>query len=302
MSQAQLQALDNARAAFREYLRRWGLPTSKNLLNLIEKAVHQGWNSNFFIDRLRHTPEYVQQFPGIQWRAGMSEATYMSQFNAYKNIAQQAGVNFNRVDFAKAIKRGVSPDEFSDRAAAITSIQRWAPMFGYYADAAAARGMPVTKKGLADMLMKLGPKKYEKLYDELFLTAGLERVAGIQVGKEGVPGQDTPYAIARGDILDIVKQVEALSMGSFDPAKLDFAKIGIELRKYKPEYLQRYGVTTKDILELELGGPRAASIAEKAQRILSTQEATTAPRATPQSSTQVGQRSQQRQQELPQTY
>jgi hypothetical protein len=175
-------------------------------------------------------------------------------------------------------------------------------MFGYYADAAAARGMPVTKKGLADMLMKLGPKKYEKLYDELFLTAGLERVAGIQVGKEGVPGQDTPYAIARGDILDIVKQVEALSMGSFDPAKLDFAKIGIELRKYKPEYLQRYGVTTKDILELELGGPRAASIAEKAQRILSTQEATTAPRATPQSSTQVGQRSQQRQQELPQTY
>jgi hypothetical protein len=298
--------MDNARAAFREMLRRWGLPPSKNLLNLIERATQQGWNSSLFIDRLRHTKDYVQKYPGIQWKQGMTEGTYTSEFNQYKNIAAQAGVQFGRLDFAKALKRGVTPDLFQERVAAIKSIDRWGPMWQTFSDVLAARGLGppkgLSKQNLADFVMHLGPKKWEKVYDETFLTAGLERVAGIQVGKDPIPGQDTPYGITRGDMLDIIKQVESLSMGSFDPAKLDFAKIGADLRKFKPEYLARYGLTPRDIVEVELGGPRAADIAVKAQRIISTQEAATQPTATPQSSQQVGQRSEQKNLELPQSY
>jgi hypothetical protein len=123
----------------------------------------------------------------------------------------------------------------------------------------------------------------------------------VQVGTDFAPGQETPYSISRGDLLNVVKQVEALSMGSFDPAKLDFAKMGVELRKYKPEYLSRYDITTKDIIEMELGGPRAASIAERGQRVLATQEAFNAPRATPQSSQNVGQRGDSVREQLPQS-
>ncbi len=275
------------------------------MLNMIEKATLQGWSQTMFLDRVRHTPDYVKKFPGIQWREGMTEGTYLNTFNSYKNVAQSAGVKFGREDFAKALKRGVSPQEFADRTEAIKSIDRWGPMWQYFSNALELRGLAppkgVTKKDLADFVMKLGDKKWEQVYDETFLTSGLERVAGIQVGKEGVPGVDSPYSLARGDLLNIVNQVEALSLGSFDPAKLDFAKMGVELRKYKPEYLARYDLHEKDIIEMELGGPRAASIAEKGQRVLATQEAFNAPRATPQASTQVGQRGDQAREQLPQS-
>jgi hypothetical protein len=255
---------------------------------------------------VRHTPDYVKKYPGIQWRDGMTEGAYLSEFNQFKNLAQTAGVKFGREAFAKALKRGITPQEFEDRTLAIKSIDRWGPMWQYFSETLAARGLAgpkgVSKKELADFVMKLGDKRWEKVYDETFLTAGLERVAGIQVGQEGAPGHDTPYSISRGDLLAIVNQVESLSMGAFDPAKLDFTKMGVELRKYKPEYLQRYDISVKDIVEMELGGPRAAAIAEKGQRVLATQEAFTAPRATPQSSTQVGQRGEQKREELPQSY
>jgi hypothetical protein len=297
--------MDNARASFRDLLRRWGLPPSKNLLNLVEKATQQGWNSTLFLDRVRHTPDYAQKYPGIQWNKGMTEGTYLSTFNQYKNIAAQAGVEFGRNDFAKALKRGVTPQEFTDRTAAIKSIDQWGPMWQTFSDTLAARGLGppkgLSKQDLANFVMRLGPKEWEKVYDETFMTAGLERVAGLQVGKTGVPGSDSPYAITRGDMLDIVKQVESLSMGSFDPAKLDFVKIGTDLRKFKPEYLARYGVTARDILELEVGGPRAADIAVKAQRIIDTQKAATQPQAVPQYAQGVGQKAQQVNQQLPQS-
>jgi hypothetical protein len=297
--------MENARSAFRELLRRWGIPRSKNLLNLIEKATLQGWSSGMFLERVRHTPDYVKKYPGIQWKDGMTEGTYLNTYNQYRNVAQSAGVKFSREDFAKALKRGVEPQEFADRVEAIKSIDRWAPMWQYFSETLAARGLAgpkgLSKKDLADFVMKLGDKRWEKVYDETFLTAGLERVAGVQVGTDFAPGQETPYSISRGDLLNVVKQVEALSMGSFDPAKLDFAKMGVELRKYKPEYLSRYDITTKDIIEMELGGPRAASIAERGQRVLATQEAFNAPRATPQSSQNVGQRGDSVREQLPQS-
>ncbi len=278
--------MDNARASFREMVRRWGISPSKNVLNLIEKAIQAGWNSSLFLDRLRHTPEYAQTYPGIQWKKGMTEGTYLSTYNQYKNLAAQAGESFSREAFAKALKRNVSPQEFSDRVAAIKSIDRWGPMWQTFSDVLAARGLAppkgLSKQDLANFVMRLGPKAWEKVYDETFLTSGLERVAGLQVGKSGIPGQDTPYAITRGDMLDIVNQVESLTKGGFDPAKLDFAKIGADLRKFKPEYLSRYGITPRDILEVELGGPKAADIAVKAQRIIDTQQAATQPQAVPQ--------------------
>ena len=304
-SQAELQALENARATFREYLRRWGLVPTKNLLNLVEKATMSGWSSTIFLDRVRHTPEYAQKYPGIMWKDGMTEASYLSAFNSYKNIAQTAGVDFTRNDFAKVLKRGVSAQEFTDRVAAIKSIDRWGPMWQYFSETLAARGLGPTKglskQQLADFVMRLGPKQWEKVYDETFLTAGLERVAGIQIGSEGNPGAPSDYKISRGELLDIVKQVESLSMGSFDPAKLDYAKIGTELRKFDINYLKNYDLTVKDIVELELGGPRAAQIAEKAQRVLGTQQAFQNPRATSQAATQIGQRSEQANQQLPQS-
>lgn len=288
------------------------MPVTKNLLNLIERAVVGGWSSTVFLDRIRHTPEYAQKYPGIQWKDGMTEGSYLSTFNQYKSYAQAAGVQFGRLDFAKALKRGVSPQEFSARVDAIKSIDRWGPMWQYFSEALAARGLAppngLSKKQLADFVMKLGPKQWEKVYDETFISAGLERVAGIQIGEapKGWSGSEdgtssAAYTIARGDILDIIKQVESLTMGAFDPAKLDFAKIGSDLRQFKPDYLAKYNITTKDILEMELGGPRASAIAERAQRVLATQKAFTEPRATPQSSQQVGQRAEQVRQQLPQS-
>ena len=52
------------------------------------------------------------------------------------------------------------------------------------------------------------------------------------------------------------------------------------MRQHTINYLDRYGLTTLDLLKAELGGPRAADIRERANRILATQEAFLEPRAT----------------------
>lgn len=287
--------MENARASFRDLLRRWGMFPTKNLMNLIEKAVNQRWNSTLFLDRVRHTPEYAQKFTGIRWKEGMTEGAYIQTYTQYKNLAKQAGVTLTRPAFAKMLNRGVSPQELADRVSAIQSIERWGPMWQYFSDALSQRGFAppkgLSKKDLADFVMKLGPKQWERVYEETFITAGLERVAGIQVGKDFVPGQTTPYAITRQDLLTLVKQVEGLNPGT-EVEKLgsqDYAKIGASLRRYDPSYLQRYDITTRDILELELGGPRAGTIAAKAEKLLATQEAFNEPRAVPQQAQAIGQ-------------
>lgn len=299
-------------ASFREILRRWGIPVSKNMLNLIQKAVKQQWNSTLFLDHLRHTPDYHQKFPGIPYGTGMTEASYNAQYTSYRNEAKSIGENFSRQMFARALKHGVTPEEFSGRVKAIDSILKWSPMMEGFKETLAANGFVdkaknVTQGSLMKMAMGLGPKKWEELWQETVVGINMERVAGVTVGTPpagwgvGVPnssGGGSPQAnadhdfmhVSRNEMLTIINQVESLTPGFEveDVTGQQWRDIGARMRQFKGQYLAKYGIDAKDLLEMELGGPRAAVIADKSQRVLKEQEAFFDPRATPQEAQQVG--------------
>lgn len=306
-SQEQLQRLI---ISYRDILRRWGIRPDKNLLNLIERAARSMWTTTQFVDRLRHTPEYRQQFRGIQWRTGMTEGQYNQTFAQYKARAQDIGEMITRREFSKLLRRGVTFDEFSDRVDALNAIEEYAPLwkqFKFELEQSGVRvpGGDLTKKELTKFLMGLGSPKWEQVWERVYLTTQLEKVAGIGVVEQGKGESATPdaYEITRGDMLKLIKQVEALSPG-FEVESLtgkNFAEIGTRLRAMKPQYLQRFGLTTNDILTMELGGPNAAKIADRAQRLLATQEAFFEPRATPQAAQQVGRPTVPQEEDLPQS-
>jgi hypothetical protein len=277
-------------------------------MNLIQKAVKQGWNSTLFIDHLRHTPDYHTKFPGMRYGSGMTEASYNAQYVAYKQQAKLIGENLSRNTFARALKNGVTPEEFAGRAKAIDSILKWSPMMEGFKEVLAANGMVdkaanVTQASLMKMAMGLGPKKWEELWQETVVGVNLERVAGITVGEPPKgwgtsPGGGSPQSnvdhdfmrMTRQDMLTIINQVESLTPG-FEVENVSgqqWRDIGMRMRQFKGQYLAKYGISAKDLLEMELGGPRAAVIADKSQRILKEQEAFNDPRAVPMEAQQVG--------------
>ena len=281
--------MQNLRLSFLELIRRWGLPHSKNLLNLVEKAARGQWSSLMFQAHLRHMPEYKEKFFGIRVKDGMTEATYLSTFAQYRARAQDAGININKQEFARLLKRGVSFDEFSDRVDALQTFKSYGPMFNTFQDVLAERGINVPggtlgKKEMVKFIMGRGSKQWEQAWQETFLTVNLEKVAGINVVGQGETSTPDSYEITRNDLTQIIRQVEGLSGGKFDVESMtpqNFAEIGARLRKYNMSYLKKYGLTTKDLLEMELGGPNAAKIGEKANRVLAEQEGFQKPRAMP---------------------
>lgn len=298
--------------AFREVLRRWGIPVSKNMDNLIQKAVKQGWNTTLFVDRLRHTPDYHEKFVGIRYNEGMTEATYNAEYKSYRDQAKLVGENLSRKTFARALKNGVKGQEFQARVQAVDSMTTWSPMLEQFKQTLADNGLVdkaahVTQGNLMKMVMGLGPKKWEDLWQQTVVEVNLERIAGVTVGTPPKGwgtndpnkfGGGSPQAsvdqdwmhVSKQDMLTIINQVESTSPGTEVESITgqQWRDIGARMRQFKGQFLAKYGITAKDLLEMELGGPRAAVIADKSQKILAEQDAYNQPRATPMEAQQVG--------------
>src|SRR3990167_6950253 len=287
-SDAERMAMARLRTTYEEVLRRWGMKPDKNLLNLIERGGRGQWSTTQFMSFLRQTPQYRQHFRGIQWRVGMTEGQYNSTFAQYRDRAADIGERLSRKEFALALRKGKSYEEFNDTINAIQSLSTYAPFWTQMQQTLELRGVDVpgqklTKNEMVKFIMGLGPKKWETLFQEVYITTQLEKVAGIQVvaRRAGEVAAPDSYDITRNDILKIIKNVEATSPG-MELEKLsgaDFAEIGSFVKQHSISYMQRYGLSTADLITSRLGGPGAAAIAERSRRVLATQEAFNEPRA-----------------------
>ncbi len=285
--------MQNLRASYLDLLRRWGIVghgLTKNLLNLVEKAMQGQWSSTFFMAQVRHTPEYHKQFFGIRLKDGMTEGQYLSTYAQFRARAQDVGMKFTKNEFARTLKRGLSFEEFSDRVDAVQTFEQYQPMWNQFKVVLQERGINVPdkhfKKEMTKFIMGRGSKQWEQVWQETYLTANLEKVAGVSVIEKGKGESATPDAleIGRGDLLSIIKQVEGLSGGKFDVESLTpqaFADLGDKLRKYNLSYMRRYGLDYKDLIQAELGGNNAAAIRAKGAKILAEQEGFLQPRALP---------------------
>ena len=292
-SQAQIRAekraMERLRAGFLESLRRWGwaMP-SKNLLNLVEKAVRGLWSTTQFLQQVRHTPDYHKKFAGIRVKDGMTEGTYLQTFAQYQEKARDIGENITKKDFAMMLKSGLTFEEFSDRIDAMSSMLEYAPFWAQMQQVLEIRGTNVpgqklTKEELLKFAMGLGPAKWEGIFQEVYATTQLEQVAGVNVvaGQAGETAAVDGYGLTRQALVKIINDAEALNPG-FEVEKLtgqDYADIGSGLRELDLQYMQRYGLTTADYIRMRFGGPRSAETAELTERVVATQEAFYEPRA-----------------------
>ena len=309
-SEAEMRARLALIASYEEILRRWGIKANKNLMNLIERGVRSRWSSTQFVNMLRQTPEYRQQFRGITWRTGMTEGQYLSTYAQYKERAQDIGERLSRKEFAILLKKGKTFEEFSDQIDAAEMIDQYGPLWDQFRQALELRGINVpgkklSKKELAKFIMGLGDKKWEQVWQEAYLTTQLEQVAGVQVVAPRAGEVSTPdsYELTRTMLLGIIKEAEALNPG-FQVEKLtgeQVAALGEGLKGHSIEYMRRYGLTTSDYFRGAFGGRGATEIREKSKRILATQEAfVEGPRAVAQFGQQV-QQGEQVEEELPQS-
>ena len=273
------RALANAQAGFEQMIRTWGIEMTPKLANMVERAAKGGWNSSAFMSAVRGTEEYHKQFPGIQWKKGMSEATYNSQFAAFQAKAQDAGYRLGRNGFAVALKKGIDSTEWTLRVGAIRQIKANEALFGEFRNELVARGMlkpneKLDPKELYKLVTRRGSTQWTSIWNEASAATGLEAI-GITVGK----GED----ISRHDLLSMLK-VPVSQLNPGEVVKIDYAQLAATAAKALPaSRLYGMGVTKKDLVEMALGGKNAAKTAERVNLAIGTAEATaTEQRAVPQ--------------------
>lgn len=269
----------NAQAGFEQIVRTWGIQTTPELQSMIERAAKGKWSSAAFMSALRGTKEYKQQFPGIQWQKGMSEAAYNAQFRAYQGKAQDAGYRLGRKEFAVALKKGIDSTEWNLRVGAIRQIKANAPLFEEFRMELARRGIikpneKLSNKELYNLVTRRGSSQWTNIWNVSSVSAGLEGI-GITVGR----GED----LGRKELMQLLKvPVSQLNPGEL--VQIDYAQLASTAAKALPaSRLYKMGVTKADLVKMALGGKDAAKIADRVNLAIGTAQATAEERrATPQ--------------------
>jgi hypothetical protein len=260
--------LRNLRASFIYQLQAWGLDLTKNLNNLVQKGVNQEWSTTNFILQLRQTREYKQAFAGIQ--KGQTEEAYMYAYGQFRDkLKDVLKRDLTREAFGVLQKKGVDFEEWSKRVIAIDRIKRDRDLFETFGEVLKQRGLTKGKftfKDAYDFVTGKGSPLYEKVWEEAAFTTGLES-AGFIVGKKG--------SITRQEMLKALNSFEGRNPGLEveDLGDEFYTDLANKVRTLLPaSRLAKFGLTETDILELQVGGPRAEHLAETVNQILANVE------------------------------
>jgi hypothetical protein len=270
----------NLRSSFLEVLRSWGIGITPNLDKLVNRGVNAQWSTTTFLQYLRKTNEYGEQFPGIQWKRGMTEATYNMQFDAYFNLGQDVGYKLDRDAFGFLLKKGVEPTEYQARIQAIDRIDQYRPLFNQFEEVLRLRGLlrpkeQLKKKDLADFVMGVGSKQWEAVWEEASFSEGLEN-AGFFIqtkgGKKFVGNEE--FGIGRKALLRTIRAIESTGVQVESATTQDFVELAALVETAFPlSQIYKSGIKKTDLIQLKFGGPKAPQVALRVQRLLNTHAA-----------------------------
>lgn len=274
-------AIQNAEASFTGLLQSYGIDVNSNMQNLINTAAAHNWNSARFKQALIGTPEFQDRFPGIFDKNGdlkMSPSQYMKQEQAYQNVADTAGINLGDNKQAWLFKNDVSAAEFQTRASAIARIRTNSDMFKAFGQQLAAEGLApkggLSKGDLFKFVLGEGNKEWYSSWNDT-----LSRYYGQQSGIAFGPGHPNKSYTNLG-----TKTVEAIGNKGLSETELSqgYQSLANQLTTTYPlSKIQKFGLSKQDLVELQFGGPRQASVAQKVQQILKNeQNIESAPKAT----------------------
>lgn len=257
---------DNTLAQLKAYLQSAGL-SWEVFGDLVDRSVRLNWTMEEFTLNLYGSREFKEMFPGIFRPDGsmrMSPSQYLNMVDTYRSTARSIGLNPNLIDkdqFGDLIRGDVSPQEFSDRLTAVKRISEFKPAFEEFKQVLRSRGISPkgidTDEEMLDFMLGAGPKKFYQIWDELTVGTAA-RTAGVQLGQHQIrriakilPGQANEAQIAAG-MQDLAKKIQTI---------MPLSKIN------------KYGISKKDLVQLEFGGPNQAAIAKKVEMALGNYEA-----------------------------
>lgn len=236
---------------------------SWEIKNLIEQASREQWTTTQFAAAIYQSNTFKTAFPGIFREDGsmiMDPFQYRATADQYTQIANRYGIDIDKARIGNLIGRQISVDEFQTRSEAIARIDENKQYFDAFNKVAAARGMKGldTPEEMADFLIGRSDKKFYDLWEEVQI-GGSAKMSGVNLGIKG--------------IRQIAKAIPGEN--DMDPAALQqhFQNLAASLRTALPQSkIQGYGLTKRDLIELEFGGPRQAAIADRVNRIMAQYE------------------------------
>lgn len=268
-AQAKRRARRNAQADFTMLLQNYGIPMTDSLSNLVQRAAHLGWNTSKFLLQLEHTAEFHQQFPGIFNGDGtlkMSPSQYISQKKAYQDYGARYGVDVGPKQLTWLFNNNVSSAEAAVRFQGIGKLEQNAQLFKQFNKQLEAMGeAPMTREDQFKFIMGIGNERYERLWDRAQVGYAAQQ-SGINLDANAKQAAKSYTSIAGGEQLIKSLAGKGLSEGQLQQG---FAKLAQDLQTTFPQSrIQGFGLSKRDLAQLEFGGPRQAAIAQKAQQIM----------------------------------
>lgn len=259
-------------AEYAEILRAWGLNVSQNLNKLMHHGAKKEWTTTQFVQQLRRTRDYKQQFVGIKWQEGMTESQYNAEYMAFLREADDLGKKLSRQDYGSILRSGMDFEEFQARTTVLRDLRDNPELKRMFEKVLHARGMlgpqkNLSKKNMWDIMTGTGDPRWEAAWQEAAITFQLQRI-GLKTS------QKKKLGFTRKDLLELIEYAEA---GGIEVEQLGpdfYMQLSEKIRKLVPE--SRYSglhISERDLLELELGGPRAPKIAARVDKIVKAIEA-----------------------------
>jgi hypothetical protein len=278
-AKAEARAIANAQAAFTSYLRAWGMVVTPKLKKLIETAAKGQWNSQAFLIAVRGTEEYKQKFPGIQWRNGMSEASYNAQYDSFADRALDSGYRLTREGFAHILKKGIDSQEWSLRVQAVQQVKANRDLLENFRQFLVDNGQlkpreELSPKEVYKLATGRGSPAWVNLWNTASVETGLEGI-GFTVGRNADLTREELRHLLKGPIS---------KLGPGESLDMDYASLAQTAAEALPaSRLYKSGITKKDLVTMALGGKNAAAIATRVQLAINTARATASEqRANPQ--------------------
>jgi hypothetical protein len=269
-AKAEARALANAQASFMTYLRSWGMVVTPKLKKLVDAAAKGQWNSQAFLIAVRGTEEYKQKFPGIQWKRGMSEASYNAQYDSYSDRALDAGYRLTKEGFSKVLKKGIDAQEWSLRVQAVKQVKANADLLENFRQFLVDNGQlkpneKLSAKEVYKLATQRGSPAWVNLWNTASVETGLEGV-GFTVGRNA--------DLTREELKHLLKQPLS-KLGPGESLDMDYAALAQTASEALPaSRLYKSGITKKDLVVMALGGKNAAGIATRVQLAINSARAT----------------------------
>jgi hypothetical protein len=265
-NQSQIQAPrgDNTAATLQGILHGFGIPPGF-FSDLIDQAVRNNWTTDELLAAIYGSPQFAQMFPGIFRPDGslrMPPGEYRQLIDMYRSQARLYGyTDLTDAQIGQLIAGDVSVQEFTDRLEAVRRISEFKPAFEEFKQVLRARGISTagleSDKDLVRFMLGQAPKQFYQIWEETAVGTAA-RMAGVKMGAKAQ------------------QHIARLTPGISSEAELQrqMQELARHIRTTLPlSKIQKMGLTKKDLITLEFGGPNQAKIFEKAQRILATQQA-----------------------------